>query len=264
MIAFPNIDPVLIEVGPLAVRWYSLAYVFGIVFGGLYADWLNKKAPIQKNLKVFDDFMVWAIIGIVVGGRLGYVLFYNFDYYSSHILEALKVWHGGMSFHGGFLGVIIASIIFCKRRNVKIWVLFDLLACAAPIGIFLGRLANFINAELYGRITDVPWAIIFPGGGDLPRHPSQIYQAFFEGLVLFLVLFLVANYTKLKELSGVLSGIFVAGYGLSRIIVENFREPDAQIGFLFGSITTGQLLSFPMIIGGIAIIIFALKKSKTH
>lgn len=260
MITFPNIDPVLIEVGPLAIRWYSLAYVFGIVFGGFYADWLNKKPPIQKNLKVFDDFMVWAIIGIVLGGRLGYVLFYNFDYYSSHILEALKVWHGGMSFHGGFLGVIIASIIFCKKRGVNIWILFDLLACAAPIGIFLGRVANFINAELYGRVTDVSWAMVFPGGGDLPRHPSQLYEAFLEGIVLFLVLFAVANYTKLKQRIGALSGMFVAGYALSRIIIENFREPDAQIGFLFGHITTGQLLSFPMLIAGLGIIVYSLRK----
>ena len=262
MIEYPQIDPILIEIGPLAIRWYSLAYVAGIVIGALYADRLNKKPPVQKNLKMFDDFMMWAIIGIILGGRLGYVLFYNFEYYISHIAEALKIWEGGMSFHGGFLGVVIATIIFCKKNKVNIWVLFDLLACAAPIGLFFGRVANFINGELYGRVTDVPWAMVFPTGGSQPRHPSQLYEAFLEGFLLFIVLLLIANYTKLKQCPGFMAGVFVSGYAAARIIVENYREPDEHIGFLFMQITTGQALSFPMLVVGLAIAFFALRKGK--
>lgn len=262
MIEYPNIDPVLIEIGPLAIRWYSIAYVLGIVFGGIYADWLNKKAPVQKNLKVFDDFMMWAIIGIIIGGRFGYVLFYNFEYYIVNITEAMKIWQGGMSFHGGFLGVVVASVIFCKKNKVNLWVLFDLLACAAPIGLLFGRIANFINGELYGRVTDVSWAMVFPAGGPEPRHPSQLYEAFLEGLVLLVVLFFVANYTKLKQMPGVLAGIFVSGYAISRIIVENYREPDEHIGFLFMQITTGQALSFPMLAIGLLVIAYSYKVAK--
>jgi len=262
VIEYPHIDPVLIEIGSFAIRWYSLAYVAGIVIGAIYADRLNKKPPVQQNLKVFDDFMVWAIIGIILGGRSGYVLFYNFEYYISHIGEALKIWSGGMSFHGGFLGVAIATIIFCKKKKVNVWVLFDLLACAAPIGLFFGRIANFINGELYGRVTDVPWAMAFPTGGNQPRHPSQLYEAFLEGLLLFIILFVIANYTKLKQFPGVLAGIFVSGYAAARIIVENYREPDEHIGFLFMQITTGQALSFPMMITGIIIVFFAMRKGR--
>lgn len=260
MLTYPQIDPVIFEIGPLAIRWYSLAYVIGIVAGCLYADWLNKKAPSQKNLKVFDDYMVWVIIGIIIGGRLGYVLFYNFGYYIENPLDALQIWHGGMSFHGGFLGVVIASIIFCKKYKVEVWALFDLAACVAPIGIFLGRIANFINGELYGRVTDVPWAFIFPNGGPFPRHPSQLYEAALEGLLLFLILFYMANYTKAKARKGLLSGIFLIGYSLSRIFVELFREPDEHIGFLYSHITTGQMLSVPMLLLGIFLVINAQKK----
>ncbi|MCE3232865.1 MAG: prolipoprotein diacylglyceryl transferase [Rickettsiaceae bacterium] len=260
MIAYPNIDPVLIEIGPLAIRWYSLAYVAGIVLGGLYADWLNRKPPMQKNLKVYDDFMGWAIIGIILGGRLGYVLFYNLPFYLENPIDILKVWHGGMSFHGGLIGVISATIIFCKRHKVQIMPLFDLLACAAPIGIFFGRVANFINGELYGRVTDSPFGVIFPEGGPLPRHPSQLYESTLEGLVLFIALLLLARFTNAKAKAGVLSGVFLAGYGLSRMIIENFREPDEQIGFLFGHVTTGQFLSVPMLLIGTVIIFIAARK----
>jgi phosphatidylglycerol:prolipoprotein diacylglycerol transferase len=260
MIAYPNIDPVLIAIGPFAVRWYSLAYVAGIVLGGLYADWLNRKPPMQKNLKVYEDFMAWAIFGIILGGRLGYVLFYNLPFYLENPLDILKVWHGGMSFHGGLIGTIVATIIFCKKNKIGVWPLFDLLACAAPIGLFFGRMANFINGELYGRPTDVPWAMIFPTGGDLPRHPSQLYEAGLEGLVLFSVLLLAAKFTNIKAKAGALSGIFMSGYALSRMIIEHFREPDEQIGFLFGDITTGQLLSIPMFIAGLVIIFVAVRR----
>lgn len=239
-----------------------MAYVAGILLGCFYADYLNKKPPIQKNLKVFDDFMTWAVLGIVLGGRLGYVLFYNFGYYIEKPLDIFKLWEGGMSFHGGFLGVAVACILYCRRIKVTPLILFDLAACAAPIGLFFGRLANFINGELYGRITDSKWGMVFPHGGPFPRYPSQLFEAALEGVVLFVILAYLANFTKSRERPGFLSGVFVVGYGLSRIIIENFREPDAQIGLLFGSITTGQMLSIPMVLGGIGLIVYALKRHK--
>jgi len=262
MLTYPQIDPIIFEIGPLAIRWYSLAYVGGIILGCLYADHLNKTPPSQKNLKFFDDFMTWAVLGIVLGGRLGYVLFYNFGYYSSHPMDIIKLWEGGMSFHGGFLGVAVASIIYCKKYKIQLIPLFDLAACAAPIGLFFGRIANFINGELYGRVTDSSIGMVFPGGGALPRHPSQLYEAALEGLVLFVILFVIAKFTKARQKPGILTGIFLAGYGLSRIIVENFREPDSQIGFLFAEITTGQMLSVPMLLGGIGFIVYSMKKKR--
>jgi phosphatidylglycerol:prolipoprotein diacylglycerol transferase len=261
MLTYPNIDPILVQIGPLAIRWYSLAYVAGIVLGGLYADWLNRRPPSQKNLKVYDDFMAWAIFGIILGGRLGYVLFYNFGYYIENPSEILKVWQGGMSFHGGLLGTIIATILFCRKYKVAIFPLFDLLACAAPIGLFFGRVANFINGELYGRVTDSPWGMVFPNGGALPRHPSQLYEAGMEGLMIFTILFIFARFTSAKARPGVLSGIFLCGYSISRMVLENFREPDVQIGFLFDHVTTGQMLSLPMILIG-AVIIFISSRRK--
>ncbi len=264
MLSYPQIDPVIIAIGPLAIRWYSLAYVVGIVLGCIYADLLNKKPPVQKNLRCFDDFMTWVVLGIVIGGRLGYVLFYNFDYYVSNPLDALKLWHGGMSFHGGFLGVVTACLIYCRKYKVELFALFDLAACTAPIGLFFGRMANFINGELYGRVTDSPLGMIFPHGGPLPRHPSQLYEAGLEGLVLLAITALLVNFTNAKKKPGVLSGVFLTGYGLARIIVENFREPDVQIGFVFGQVTTGQLLSVPMVIGGIGLIIFSYFHKARH
>lgn len=263
MLTYPQIDPVIFAIGPLAIRWYSLAYVGGIVLGCLYADWLNKKPPSQKNLKVFDDFMTWVVLGIVLGGRLGYVLFYNFSYYISHPLDIIKLWEGGMSFHGGFLGVVLACVIYCRKNKIGLFPLFDLAACTAPIGLFFGRLANFINGELYGRATDSWVGMIFPSGGNIPRHPSQLYEAVLEGAVLFIITSIIVKFTNAKQKPGVLSGVFLAGYGIARIIVENFREPDVQLGFLFAHVTTGQLLSFPMVLGGAGLIIYALKK-KNH
>lgn len=251
MIPYPEIDPVLFSIGPLAIRWYSLAYVVGIVGGSWYADKLNQKInPKIPNLKISDDFMIWAILGIIIGGRFGYVFFYNAAYFLDYPAEIFKVWQGGMSFHGGLLGVIISSIIFCKLKKIPVFGLFDILACTAPIGLFFGRIANFINGELYGRPTESPIGMVFPAGGPVARHPSQLYEAFLEGLVLFLVLAFLSWKTKARSKPGFLSGVFMIGYGSSRIIVENFREPDAHIGFLFGQITTGQLLSYPMIITG--------------
>lgn len=260
MIDFPNIDPIIFELGPLAIRWYSLAYIAGILGGCLYADYLNKKPPAQPRLKVFEDFMTWAIIGIIIGGRVGYVLFYNPSYYLSNPVDALKLWHGGMSFHGGFLGVAAATIIFCRKNKLPIFHLADLAACAAPIGLFFGRVANFINGELYGRVTTSKWGMVFPGGGDLPRHASQLYEAFLEGVVLFIIIFLIAHFTNLREKRGFLSGVFICGYGVSRMIIEAFREPDAHIGFIFQYVTMGQILSLPMVVAGIALMAFSLRR----
>ena len=258
MIAYPEIDPIIVQIGPLAVRWYSLAYVFGILGGAWYADRINKKRlPHIEHLKISDDFMLWAIFGIVLGGRLGYVLFYNASYYFSFPGEILKVWQGGMSFHGGLLGIIIASLLFCKVKKIAVFNLFDLLACAAPIGLFFGRIANFINGELYGRPTDASIGMIFPTGGPVPRHPSQLYEATLEGLVLFVILAFLTWKTNARQKAGTLSAVFMIGYGASRIIVENFREPDAHIGFLFAQVTTGQLLSYPMVLIGFILLWWA-------
>jgi phosphatidylglycerol:prolipoprotein diacylglycerol transferase len=262
MLTYPDIDPVIIAIGPLAIRWYSVAYVAGILLGCFYADYLNKKPPAQKELRVFDDFMTWAVLGIVLGGRLGYVFFYNFGYYTEHPLDIIKLWEGGMSFHGGFLGVVTACIMYCRKIKLNPLILFDLTACSAPIGLFFGRLANFVNGELYGRVTNSTWAMVFPNGGPFPRYPSQLFEAALEGLVLFIILAYLANFTQARQRLGLLSGVFVAGYGISRIIIENFREPDAQIGFLFSHITTGQLLSAPMVLGGVGLVIYALKRQK--
>lgn len=262
MLPYPDIDPVIFSLGGLSVRWYSLSYVVGIVLGCLYADRLNKIPPTYPTIKIFDDFMTWAILGIVLGGRLGYVLFYNAGYYLEHPAHILRIWEGGMSFHGGFLGIVMACILFCRKHKIPLWGLLDLVACAGPIGLFFGRLANFINGELYGRTTDAPWGMVFPLGGTLPRHPSQLYEAALEGLLLFILLFIAARYSRAKHFPGMLSGLFVCGYGLARTFVENYREPDGHIGFLFGHITTGQLLSLPMVIAGLALIIYAWKKSR--
>lgn len=252
MFPFPNIDPVAVHLGPLAVRWYSLAYLVGILLGW----WLVKKEHARLPItgltkKAFDDMVVWAVVGIVLGGRLGYVLFYNTEYYFSHPSQIFHVWEGGMSFHGGMLGFILAFYLFCRKYRVAFFELMDVLALAAPIGLFFGRLANFINGELFGRATDAPWGMIFPHGGDVPRHPSQLYEAGLEGIALFLLLFFVGRYTNARKKPGVLCGVFLVGYSLSRMFVECFREPDAQLGFFFAFVTMGQLLSIPMLVYGL-------------
>ncbi|MDD3287539.1 MAG: prolipoprotein diacylglyceryl transferase [Alphaproteobacteria bacterium] len=259
-IAFPQIDPVLVSVGPLVVRWYALAYIAGFVLGWRYCVLLAKQNPAGPPSISYDDFMTWAIIGTVLGGRLGYVLFYQFDYYLTEPLEALKIWRGGMSFHGGMLGVIIAACLFVRSRKMLFFAFSDLLACATPIGLFFGRLANFINGELFGRETDVPWAIVFPRGGDIPRHPSQIYESMLEGLVLFIILSVIAQVPKLRARYGFLSGSFLVGYGIFRFFVEFFREPDQQLGFLFAGATMGQLLCVPMAAFGAYFIYRSLRR----
>jgi len=257
-LAFPNIDPVIFSVGPLAVHWYGLGYVVGIVFAWWYGKkllrnhrlWGNNQPPMQPE--ALDDFVIWAALGVVLGGRIGYVLFYNFSYYLSNPLAIPAVWDGGMSFHGGILGTTIAMIWFARSRGIKVWSMFDVIAAGVPVGLGVVRVANFINSELWGRVSDVPWAFYFPNGGPEPRHPSQLYEAFLEGFVLFFVLFLLIWVGKKLKAPGFIAGTFVLGYGLSRIIVEFFREPDAQLGYLFGGwLTMGMILSLPMVIIGL-------------
>ena len=255
---FPNIDPVLFSVGPLSVHWYGVGYVIGILFAWWYGKklvnnarlWPNNNAPMDPL--ALDDFVLWAALGVVIGGRIGYVLFYNFSFYISNPLEIPAVWDGGMSFHGGILGTTVAMILFAKKRDIPVWSMFDTIAAGVPIGLGVVRIANFINSELWGRVSDVSWAVYFPNGGPLPRHPSQLYEAALEGFVLFFVLaLLIWKGNKLKA-PGFIAGAFVAGYGLSRILVEFFREPDAQLGYLVGGwMTMGMVLSVPMVLLGV-------------
>jgi phosphatidylglycerol:prolipoprotein diacylglycerol transferase len=258
---FPAFDPVLVQIGPLAIRWYALAYIVGILGGWLYARALiraeqlwNGKPPL--TVVDFDDFILWVTLGIILGGRLGYVLFYNPAYFAANPSEILQLWKGGMSFHGGFLGCVFAVIAFARYRGIAILPLGDIVCAVAPIGLFLGRLANFINAELWGRTTDVPWAFVFPGAGPIPRHPSQLYEAALEGIVLFIVLAVMMRAGALKR-PGTILGAFCLGYGLARTFCEFFREPDQQLGFLWGGLTMGMLLSLPLMIAGILLIVAA-------
>ena len=255
MIIVPNFDPNLITIGPIAIRWYSLAYIVGILFSWFLLKYFNKQKPIMKN-EDFDDCLFYGVLGIILGGRLGYVLFYNLGFYLQHPLQILAVWQGGMSFHGGLLGAILAMWLFCKKHQINFLQLTDILSVAAPVGLFLGRIANFINLELYGRVTDSKFGMIFPNAGFEPRHPSQLYEAGLEGLLSFIILFSLIKLTKIREKTGTLSGLFLILYGSSRIFVEQFREPDSQIGFIFDYLTLGQLLSLPLIILGIIVIAY--------
>ena len=250
MLAFPDIDPVIVRIGPLALRWYALAYVAGILFAWRYVAWLAGRRPGGPPRAAIDDFVVWATLGTILGGRLGYVLFYKPGHYLEHPLGALALWQGGMSFHGGLLGVLAAVWLFARRRGFSSLALGDLVACAAPVGLLLGRVANFVNGELYGRVTDSPLGMVFPGGGPLPRHASQLYEAALEGALLFAVLWWLAVRRGLLARAGCLAGAFLAGYAVSRILAESFREPDAHIGFLVLGTTMGQWLSLPLLLAG--------------
>jgi len=261
VLPFPAFDPVLVTIGPFAIRWYALAYIFGILLGWLYARAIIRNerywgGPAPLTVADFDDFVLWVTFGIILGGRLGYVLFYNPAHFAAHPLEILRVWEGGMSFHGGFLGCVVAVVLFAWSRGISILSLGDITCAVGPIGLFLGRLANFINAELWGRTADVPWAMVFPGAGPLPRHPSQLYEATLEGLVLLVVLWLLIRAGALKR-PGTIIGAFAVFYGVARIICEFFREPDVQLGFLWGGLTMGMLLSVPLILAGVAFIVAA-------
>lgn len=257
-----NIDPVALSLGPLAIRWYALAYIAGIIIGWRYILILAKSPGAAMSAKSVDDFIVWATIGIVAGGRLGYVLFYRPDFYFSNPEHILYVWQGGMSFHGGLLGVIVAVTLFCRRQKLKLLAVSDMIAAATPIGLFFGRLANFINAELFGRASDVPWAVVFPTGGPEPRHPSQLYEAGLEGVVLFIVLLAILYFTKARERPGALTGAMFVGYGLARIFVELFREPDPFLGFIVSGITMGQILSLPVLLLGGYLLFRALRSER--
>ncbi len=256
-----NLDPILFNFGLFAVRWYSLAYIAGILIGW----WLGKKILIfrfknsnyQFNLNIFDDLITYLIISIIIGGRVGYIIFYNLDYYLSNPLEMIKIWEGGMSFHGALAGIIIGTYSFTKKREIKFLYMLDIIACVAPIGIFFGRIANFINGELIGKVTNVSWSVIFPAIDMLPRHPSQLYEAFLEGIVLLVIL----NFLILKKnyKTGMCSYLFLILYGIFRVISEFFREPDSQIGYLFNLFSMGTILSVSMILAGTALF-FVIKK----
>jgi phosphatidylglycerol:prolipoprotein diacylglycerol transferase len=263
---FPNFDPVLVTIGPLAIRWYALAYIIGILLGWLYARALirnerNWGGPAPLTVVDFDDFILWVTLGIILGGRIGYVLFYNAGHFLNHLTEVAQLWKGGMSFHGGFVGCVLAVVLFARWRNISILSLGDLTCAVAPIGLLLGRLANFVNGELWGRPADVPWAMVFPTGGPLPRHPSQLYEATLEGLVLLLVLLMAIRMGALKR-PGLVTGLFAFGYAVARIVCELFREPDAQLGFLWGGLTMGMVLSVPLMLTGLAFIAAALVRPR--
>ena len=255
-IPFPAIDPVAISLGPVAIRWYALAYIVGLLIGWRYCLFLAGRPPDLAGRQDVDDFLVWATLGVVLGGRVGYVLFYKPGYYVFHPLEALYVWHGGMSFHGGALGVTIAIVLFTRARKILLFAFSDIITEAIPIGLFFGRIANFINGELFGRPTQVPWAMVFPNGGSMPRHPSQLYEALCEGILLFLLL-LVAERLGARQRPGIVTGLFLAGYAVARMSGELLREPDAQLGYLVFGTTMGQLLSVPLLLAGVAIILWA-------
>ena len=255
-IAFPTFNPIAISIGPFAIRWYALAYICGIILGWIYARAMLKNeklwgGPAPITLLQLDDFILWVTLGIILGGRTGYVLFYNFPFFLQNPAEIFELWKGGMSFHGGFMGCVIAVIWFARKNDVPILSLGDITTAVGPIGLFLGRIANFINGELWGRPADpdLPWAMVFPTGGPIPRHPSQLYEATLEGIVLFTVLAIMIRMGALKR-PGLILGSFIMLYGLARIAGECFREPDPQLGFLWRGLTMGMLLSIPMVIVG--------------
>ena len=269
-LTFPIIDPIAFSIGPFAIRWYALAYVTGLLGGWFYAKRLAARAdlwtpqPQPKPIDI-DDMIVWVALGVVLGGRIGYVLFYNLGTYLAQPLEIFAVWRGGMSFHGGLLGAALAIVLFSRRRGLNPLTMLDLASTVAPIGLFFGRVANFINGELWGRVAlDLPFAVVFPHAGSLPRHPSQLYEAFGEGVLLFIVMAIAVRRIGFRR-PGLLGGIFILGYAIARIVCEFFREPDEQLGFLFGGsvqslgggITMGMLLSIPMALLGLAVIVVA-------
>lgn len=259
VLLFPSFDPVLVHVGPFSIRWYALAYIAGLVLGWRLLRHLVRLAPAVATALQTDDFLTWATLGVVFGGRLGYVLFYQPDFYLSHLAEIIKVWDGGMSFHGGALGVTVAILWFCRRNAIPLLGFADRVAVTVPIGLGLGRIANFVNGELWGRPAPdwLPWAMIFPRGGPIPRHPSQLYEALLEGVVLFLVMLVLSRRESLRARSGWLTGAFLVGYGIARTTGEFFREPDVFLGYLIGGVTMGQLLCIPMLITGTWLILRA-------
>lgn len=264
--AFPDIDPVAFSVGPLDIRWYALAYMAGFLLGWKLIIYLAGLDGEKRVISVpdIDDFLPWAIIGVILGGRVGYILFYQFSSYVNDPLAIFRIWEGGMSFHGGAAGMIIAMIIYSYVRKIHVLRLTDLVCCAVPIGLFFGRMANFINGELFGRVTASPIGMVFPYGGPDPRHPSQLYEAFLEGLMLFIIMFVLARLPAVRNMPGILSAVFLTGYALSRITVEFFREPDEQIGYIADYFTMGQILCLPMLVGAAILVLYALKQKRVQ
>ena len=254
---FPNIDPVLISLGPLSIRWYGLMYLIGFAFALWLANRRADQADSGWRREQVSDLLFAGFLGVVIGGRIGYVVFYNFDLFLQDPLYLFKVWTGGMSFHGGLLGVISAMFWYAKKNGRTFFGVADFIAPLVPFGLGMGRLGNFMNGELWGRVTDVPWAMVFPTGGPLPRHPSQLYEMALEGIVLFLIL---NWFIKKPRPLGAVSGLFLAGYGSFRFLVEYVREPDAHLGLFGGFISMGQILSLPMVVGGILMMLWAYKR----
>jgi len=262
MLEFPNINPVAVDLGIIKIRWYALSYIVGILLSWFLILKIIKIKKIDLNSKEISDLVSNCMIGIIIGGRLGYVFFYNPEYYSNNLLEIFKIWNGGMSFHGGFIGVIFAVIYSSKLFKTPILTFADLIAIVAPVGLFFGRLANFINGELFGRTTNHSFGIIFPNGGDVPRHPSQLYEAFFEGIVLFIILWVMMYIFDLLKKPGIISSLFILLYGVFRFFIEFFREPDQHIGLLYFEFSMGQILSLPMILIGLYFSIIFYNKGK--
>ena len=265
----PNIDPVLISLGPVQIHWYGAAYVAGILFGWWYARklcatpalWHKSSPPIRPEQ--VDDFLIWAVIGIIAGGRIGYVLFYDLPNYLQNPLSAVAIWQGGMSFHGGLIGIIAAMILFARKHGFSPFSLFDIIAASAGPGIFLGRTANFINAELYGKPSDLPWAVVFPGTDGVPRHPSQLYEGLLEGALVFIILAILIWGMKALARPGLVGGAFLLIYALGRIAVEFVRLPDPQIGYLAGGwLTMGMILSVPVALGGCWVMATSRRRQK--
>ncbi len=259
-IVFPIIDPVIFQVGPISFKWYGLAYALGLLIGIYMLRKLALIGPRVLDVKDADDFLTWACLGVLLGGRIGYIVFYKPFYYLQNLEHIFYVWEGGMSFHGGFLGVAVAAILFAKRRKLNFLKFCDMLSCVAPIGLFFGRIANFINQELVGRVSDMPWAVVFPQFGIDPRHPSQLYEAMLEGGLLFLIVNSAWRNAAIRGRAGVTAGVFVCGYGICRSFVEIFRLPDQHIGYLFLNTTLGQWLSIPMILVGLYLVISSKRR----
>ena len=247
MIPYPSVNPDIVHIGPLTIRWYGVMYLIGFAASYLLVKEQIKKRGLPLSSDFLESLYTYIILGLVIGARLGYVLFYDLSVSLNHPLEIFAVWHGGMSFHGGLIGSVVCGVWYCKRSRADAWLVADLVAATAPIGLGMGRLGNFINGELYGRVTDMPWGMIFPNGGLLPRHPSQLYEFFLEGVVLFIVLWIMKDRVRR---SGVLLSLFIILYGVIRFFVEFFREPDSQLGFILGPFTMGQVLSACMVLGG--------------
>ena len=247
----PSIDPVILSLGIFDIRLYSLAYISGFIIGSIIIKYLNKKLLNILSNKQIDSFFIWSILGVIIGGRVGYVLFYQTSYLFINPIYILKIWTGGMSFHGGLIGIIISMYLFCKKNNIQFFYLSDLVSIVAPIGLFFGRIANFINNELYGKITNFPFAMIYPEIDLQPRHPSQLYEAFLEGIILFIILLTYFNKTKSDPTIGKISGLFLILYATFRILIEFLREPDSHIGLIFNFASMGQILSIPLIIIGV-------------